>query len=763
MRCLSRDRLGISVLIAGVAITCGLVLMVAAGAARTLSAPDRYQAWSGSSINALVEQGHGAPRTAEIEALPSVDSVASATFVFGGLAGAEGEEPLDTLVFAGSQEAFGTRMVEGRPPRASAAGEFSASSSFVDETGARIGDRFELMTLTQATADEFGFDTEVPDGPRLTATLVGTFTGPTELRDDFAITAFPAVLLDVGDIGISGTQHAVALTPGAGLEDLRGQLDRLQDSAAFGVQPAELVPTPVRDAVDARGQGVAILALVLALAVLVVVGQLLGRQVALGDDERLAMSAMGMTRRDLLIDSLSRAALVVVAGVAIGAAVAVAVSGWFPLGFVADVEPSPGTRLEPAAHLLGAAGMAAALLAWVAASLRTHRTRQRVSSRSSAVDGLATRIRPIHASLALRFAFSDTDRVRGSAPAQFAGLAVVLGGVVAAVTFGASLNRVLEEPTRYGGTDLALRAGGSEIPGGVLDTLAADPDVESLVLATSVLASVGSDALDVTALDPVKANVSPIVLSGRLPASGGEIALGRITARQLDVVVGDSIRVDGPNGQTALRITGEVVIPEVEGGDGVGLGSVVTPAGLTRIDDGATYGAALIALRPDAPADTAERLSGDAGIPVGPADRPATILNLERVRSIPLAVATTLGGLTLLSLAHQLIVSGRHRRRDVAVLRAVGADRRWVTEVVHWQATLLAFGALVLALPLGSGVGRLVFRAFIDRTGAVDDPVNPWWGMAVTIVALVLLANLFATIPARRARRQRPALDLAGG
>jgi predicted lysophospholipase L1 biosynthesis ABC-type transport system permease subunit len=30
-------------------------------------------------------------------------------------------------------------------------------------------------------------------------------------------------------------------------------------------------------------------------------------------------------------------------------------------------------------------------------------------------------------------------------------------------------------------------------------------------------------------------------------------------------------------------------------------------------------------------------------------------------------------------MGHQLILSARRRRRDLAVLRALGADRRWVT------------------------------------------------------------------------------------
>ena len=61
---------------------------------RTVTAAVRYVESTGPTAATSLEQLDGTPRTAEIEALPGVDSVQAATFVFGGLL------PLVQLFFA---------------------------------------------------------------------------------------------------------------------------------------------------------------------------------------------------------------------------------------------------------------------------------------------------------------------------------------------------------------------------------------------------------------------------------------------------------------------------------------------------------------------------------------------------------------------------------------------------------------------------------------------------------------------------------------
>lgn len=78
-------------------------------------------------------------------------------------------------------------------------------------------------------------------------------------------------------------------------------------------------------------------------------------------------------------------------------------------------------------------------------------------------------------------------------------------------------------------------------------------------------------------------------------------------------------------------------------------------------------------------------------------ERPAAIINLGRIRSIPFL----LGALSVLTIAHEMITSIRSRRRDVAVLRSMGADRSWISRAIHWQATAIVVLPIAIGTPLG--------------------------------------------------------------
>jgi hypothetical protein len=185
--------------------------------------------------------------------------------------------------------------------------------------------------------------------------------------------------------------------------------------------------------------------------------------------------------------------------------------------------------------------------------------------------------------------------------------------------------------------------------------------------------------------------------------------------------------------------------------------------------NGGGYGAAMLlpgfqALDPDAPVNQlALRIAPGgavpesiAGFPVDPAEgmtKPPDVVNLSRARSIPGVLAAVVGLLGALTLAHTLITSVRRRRHDVAVLRALGADRGWIGWSVHAQASTVALVALAGGIPLGIVAGRIVFRLFVDQLGLVSDPSMPIVLIAVTSLAVLLVANLAAMVPGWRAGR----------
>ena len=386
--------------------------------------------------------------------------------------------------------------------------------------------------------------------------------------------------------------------------------------------------------------------------------------------------------------------------------------------------------------------------------------RPRGSSRF--VDSVAPHVHPVQAATAVRFAFARHARDNGSAKAPIVGLVIVSAVLIGALTFGVSLTRFLEDPAHWGDPDVGIGTGGDEVSPELQASVAADPDVLALALEGTTQVAVGAKSLDVTGQQPIRGDLSPHVLSGGLPQRDDEIALGRVSARDLDVNVGDDLVIAGPAGEQTLRVTGLIVVPSVDGGDGVGMGGIVTFDGLQRIDPSARFGVLAVNLSPDAPSDAVDRLVAATGVQVGPFDRPSVIVNLERVRAIPFVVAAVLGLLVLLGLSHQLIVSGQRRRRDVAILRALGADRRWVTRLVHWQATVFTLVVFTIAVPIGIVLGVIVYRDFIARIGAVNTATAPLVLVGLALIVVVVLANVVAALQAVRVRPRATGVGARG-
>jgi len=263
---------------------------------------------------------------------------------------------------------------------------------------------------------------------------------------------------------------------------------------------------------------------------------------------------------------------------------------------------------------------------------------------------------------------------------------------------------------------------------------------------------------------PIRGHLAPDVLQGRLPATPDEIALGRIAARHLAVDVGDSITLTTEAGPRRLRVTGLVLPPPVSSAEPLGDTGVVTAAGYHAVAPGEAFDTAAIDVVPGASDSVTRRIARAAGgdDAAGQFDPPGAVLNLRRVRNIPLLVAAVVGGFAALSLGHQLLVAVRRRRRDLAVLRALGASRRSVTGVVHVQATIVTATVLLVAVPLGIAAGFGVYRPFVDRLGTRTDLEGPGWWAFLAVAALLVLANLVAGVPARRARRTSPSRTLAG-
>ncbi len=744
-----------------IAVTSAVVMAIASGASRTASAPDRSVATL-DSFDALVTQEQGASLAPQIASLPAVASVEAYSFSFGGLIDADGNI-LDGLAFAGSLKPAGGRLVAGRAPDPSRPGEFVATRSFLTVNEVQLGDTFQLLTLTQEQADLLGFDTPDPAGPTMEAVLVGVLDTPSDIDFPTPLMIFPATLLDAGDVGIAATLMAVELRPGNDLSSLRITLDTLDGSDGLSIEAGgeAIVSATIRKAVDAQATGLWLLAAGAAVAVVGIVGQLITRHARRSESERARLAALGYGRGQLLAESAGRAAIPIVGGLVIGDAVAIGASGLFPTGFVRRLEPAPGLRVEPVVLAVVAAGLLVLLMLRTIAFVALRGVRSRSPRVSPALEAISSSSASATAATGIRFAFARRSQDRTSVRAALGGVSLTIAAVVAAIVFAFSLSRFVDEPARWGVTfELAFGSGGQVVPDEVRDALDGDEDVAALTLFAAGQARIGERTVGVAGIDPVRGDIAPVVLAGRVPISADEIGLGRLEAEALGVGIGDELELDGEGGTQRFRVTALLVVPEVSGNDGVGEGAVVKMDALLRLDPSVDGGTAGVNLRPGAPADAVDRLTSVTGMEAGMVDRPAPIESLVNVRSIPFLFAAVLGGLAVLSVTHIMITSVAARARDYAVLRSMGATRSWITRAILWQATAFTVAALAIGIPLGWIVGRLVFVAFADGVGAVNDPAVPLLVVGALLLGSIVLANGVALLPARRARRTPPTVLL---
>ncbi len=747
-----------------VAVVCGVVIAFAAGAQRTVTAPERYTAkWGGEFDGAVTQEQGGPPRVAEVSSLPGVESSESFTFVFGGITSTDSPDKVpQALVFVGTPRALGGHLISGRLPNPASNNEFVANRTFIAGTDIALGDTFELVTFTQEQGDTGRFGVDPPAGPHFPVTLVGVIDGPSTLEDQTPAATFSRVLLDTPNIGISQTKIAVNLRPGVSLDEFRSQLDTLPDSGTLSLTFTPLISSQLRRAVNTQGRGLWLLAVVAGVAAVAVLGQVITRQARLAAGERLPLSALGFTDRQLLVESTCRAAVPMVVGTTLGATLALMTSGVFPTGFIRALEPSPGV-LALWGVLLAATGLLIlALLLWTLASLTISRWTTRAVRLSPALDALSRRVGSPTAAVGLRFAFMRSGGERGSTRAALVGVLLTVCGLVGAITFGVSLDRLVNEPFRYGVNFDANFGdnGGNQLPDGFRERLDADPNVTSLALFAGSQARVGGTTVPLLGVEAVRGNGGPTVLNGRLPTADDEIAFGRVSGSDVGAHVGGDVTMSGPTGSQTFHVVGLVVVPGLGANEGIGEGAVVTLGGLSRVDNESAVTSAAVHFGSRSVA------FNDYGAEFGLTSdetqtfKPAAITNVSRVRAIPFALAAVLGALVVLTVAHIMFTSTRARRRDVAILRSLGADRGWITRAVHWQATTFTIVPLAVGVPLGFIIGRIVFAAFANSMGAINEASLPIAIVIAVVAGVLVLANLVAAIPASRARRMPPAVIL---
>jgi hypothetical protein len=260
------------------------------------------------------------------------------------------------------------------------------------------------------------------------------------------------------------------------------------------------------------------------------------------------------------------------------------------------------------------------------------------------------------------------------------------------------------------------------------------------------------------------------------------VVLGPATLAALHKQVGDTLVANtGGHQSVRLRIVGTATMPTIGGGgspdlqmgSGAIIASTLFPAGYLNDQGSSVPGpnAFLITIRPGVRSSTARRsldridrvLNGSPDGPVGGVVsvlRPAEIANYGAVGSTPTVLAAILAGGALGALGLTLVSSVRRRRRELALLKALGLTGRQLGASVAWQSSVSVAVGVAIGMPIGIALGRWLWTLFADGISAVPDPAVPALSMVLIALGALCFANVVAAVPGRIAARTPTALLL---
>ena len=758
-------------------ITAGVALAALAGARRTDAALDRLRHET-KAADAIVFASQSGVPAADWDALrekPEVAEVAPWGLLFGELDHEPGE-----VIFGSVDGKWGdvvnrSVVTEGRmyDPRAS-------DEAVVDDEAARrqhieVGD----VVPFHSYSPEQDFDGGEAQGPEVDLRVVGLTRNVGEFLFTTGILMVSPGMIDRYRDEMSMFQNAdVQLAPGhGGIDALRSDVN---DVVAPGTPVLDLnaVSRRVDTTTSVEHTALLLLGAVVAVAGLVLVGQALGRSASVVGDDAPALRAMGFSRASVAAAAvLSHIGVAVVAPMVAGLTAFVA-SQWFPVGLSRRIDPDVGLHLD---WLVIGPGMLATgvliLLGTAVVGLRSSVERTAPARRRLGVAARVRRVAPVTVGLGTTMAF-ERERRRGSVPVAPALLAAVVGvlGVVATIQIDHGLDDAIDHPERAGVTwdatvtPLEPDVTADGIKSDLTDQIADAPDVRDTAVVDRALVDVQGSGVPTFALEtPEGASATSITLTvtgGRAPSAPGEAAIGPHTADALGVGIGDTVRV-GDHGTEAL-VVGEALFPSdvhSEFDEGLWLTqpdllAAVPRPGAGDFESGIERAVAVdFRSGVDVEAATARlgEVVGDRVADASTADVPPELTNLKNVRTLPVVLAIFLAVLAVAALSHVLLTSARRRRRDFAVLRALGLTRRGGRVVLNSQGTAIGLVGLLVGVPLGIAAGRTGWDWVAESVPL--EAVPPFAAVAVLLLVPIalLLANAVAVWPGRRVARLRPA------
>jgi hypothetical protein len=790
------------VLVALLAVAGGAVLAAAAGALRTESAYPRLLKASKASDVLVAPYGPGlGGYYGALARLPGVAAVAPVVGLNLGPLGHGVLAERTANVMAPIDGKLGQvleipKVLAGRLPAAGRAGEIVVDQRGAAMMGLQVGSVLTMRAVPNGPPPGANPADRGPARPSLLRERVvgivvtrGSVLPVTEQDKAPTIVATPALFhrLGVSYVGYSGA--FVKLRPGASAEEFRQRAQsitrRFSDTGGHVLLADENAQAlTIQHAIKPEAITLALFALVLAVTALLIVGQAAIRLLATGSRNNLALAALGMTRGQLMAAGLAEVGAAAAAGALAAAGVAVAASPLMPIGAARLAEPDPGVSADMTVMAAGAAAIVVLLVARTAwQAWRIASTGGPGSGRPAATDPwsrftarLAGAGAPVSMTAGVRLAL-EPGRGRTAVPARsaLAGTALSVLTVTAALTFGASLLHLVNTPRLYGQRwDATIDLQFATItPADTGHRLASQPGITGWTFGNHGIIGIGGHVIPAIGLAAGKGPLlSPTLLQGRPPRADNEIVLGTSTLRQIGRHVGQRVTVTVNRRPLRARIVGRAVFPNF------GQGSF-TP---TDLGQGAQTTAALLKLPPEvSPGFQFVLLSFQPG-PRRAADiasfhrsmtgfchtiqqstcvvtsqRPNGVTNYTSIDRTPAILATVLAVIGAAVLGQFIVVSGRRRRRDFAILKALGMSRRQVSMITAWQASTVTGLALLAGLPLGVAAGRWSWALFCRGLGLPVVAITPVWSVLIMVPVAIVIANALAFWPGRETARLNPA------
>ncbi|MCP4755925.1 MAG: FtsX-like permease family protein, partial [Proteobacteria bacterium] len=260
--------------------------------------------------------------------------------------------------------------------------------------------------------------------------------------------------------------------------------------------------------------------------------------------------------------------------------------------------------------------------------------------------------------------------------------------------------------------------------------------------------------------------VSPRLVAGRRfrPGDRNVLLIQDSLATKSGLSIGDSIKLPSARGVTVFRLIGILANSPVIGHDEL---TMPLRAAQDLFQQPGRINALIVELQPDRNKQSMRRLIGQSlgpGFRVGgggedSGEWEAVLKRADMVFAVISFLALAMGGFILFNTFRTAFAE---RKRDIGLLRTVGATRRNVLTVLLFEGLLQGGGGVLIGIPVGYILGRVSIRILMMNSIMqnlqlnLDIPFFTPQAVAITVALGLGIPLLSALLPAFTAIRTTP-------